>query len=274
VNRAERIATNRCTRAILVFLALFAAALTCWLPRIRAERLDDLTPLGYVNDFANVLTHETRVQLSNLSVELDDRAHAQLVLVTIHSTGGVPIQEFASEMYQRWGIGYKPEDRGVLILLAIDDRHYKVEVGYGLEPILTDGKVGELARQMKPFLERGDYDHAVLYLTGEVARVIGAERHVALAAQPNVQLASQSGHFSGLPVALAVIIVLVLGIGALFLVLTAARRAGLSLGGPGFFAGPGIGSSMGGGFGGFGGGGGFSGFGGGSSGGGGATGSW
>ncbi|HEV2494413.1 MAG TPA: TPM domain-containing protein [Terriglobia bacterium] len=273
MNRAGRLATKRCKLAILVFLALLTT-LTCWLPRARAERLDDLAPLGYVNDFANVLTHETRVQLSNLSVELDDRAHAQLVIVTIHSTGGVPIEQFANEMYERWGIGYKPENRGALILLAVDDRKYRVEVGYGLEPILTDGKVGEFGRQMKPFLAKGDFDHAVLYLTGEVARVIGAERHVALAAQPNVQLDSQSGRFSGLPVALAVLIILILGVGGLFLVAALARRGGLGLGGPGFFAGPWIGGSMGGGFGGFGGGGSFSGFGGGISGGGGATGSW
>lgn len=248
-----------------MFFALFATLFGS-LPRVRAERLDDLAPLGYVNDFANALTHETRVQLSNLSVELDDRAHAQLVVVTIHSAGGASIQEFANAMYDRWAIGYKPEDRGALILLAVDERTYGVAVGQGLKTIVPDGKVVELGRQIKPMLDQGDNDRAVLYLTGEVARVIGAERHVALAAQPNVQLQPQSGSFSGLPFVLTVILLLVLGICGIFFLLAIARRGGFSLAA----AGPrgGMGRS----YGGFGGGGGFGDFGGGTSGGRGATG--
>lgn len=260
MNYVVHIATKRPRFSLLVFFALFAT-LIGGLPRVRAERLDDLAPIGYVNDFANALTHETRVQLSNLSVELDDRAHAQLVVVTIHSAGGASIQEFANAMYDRWAIGYKPEDRGAVILLAVDDRTYGVAVGQGLKTIVPDAKVGEIGRQIKPMLDKGDYDHAVLYLTGEVARVIGAERHVALAAQPNVQLQPPSGSFSGLPLVLTLILLLVLGICGIFFLLAMARRGGVSLSAAG--PGGGVGRS----FGGFGGGGGFSDFGGGTSGG-------
>ncbi|HKS96012.1 MAG TPA: TPM domain-containing protein [Terriglobia bacterium] len=263
MNRGGHIATRRRKRALLVFFACFTT-LICRLPRVHAERLDDLSPLGYINDFARVLTPETRVQLSNLSVELDDRAHAQLVVVTIHSAGGVSIQEFANAMYDRWAIGYKPEDRGALILLAVDDGTYGVAVGQGLGSILTAAKVGELGRRTRPLLDKRDYDHAVLYLTGEVARVIGAERHVALAAQPNVDVEPHSSSLTGLPVAVAALIVLILVIGGFFVVVGAAKRGTLSLRGPGSTTGSATSAT----FGGFGGGGGFSGFGGGASGGG------
>ena len=263
---------------ILACLAVFAT-LPCCPRKARAERLDDLAPWGYVSDFAGALSHDTRVQLTKLCVEVDDRTHAQIAIVTIHSTAGVPIEQFANQMYERWGIGYKPENRGALVLLAVNDRRYWVEVGYGLEPILPDGKVGGFGREMVPLLKQDDYNRATLYLTGEVARVIAADRHVALASQPDVQLESRSGtNFGGSSATTIVILVLILlafgGLAVLFLpALLASQRGRFGRGGWGSSGGPWMGGASWGGFGG-GGGGGFGGFGGGISGGGGAGGSW
>jgi uncharacterized protein len=255
---------RRYQQAIFVFLILLAA-LTCWLHRVRAEQLNDLAPRGYVNDFANVLTHDTRVQLSNLSVELDDRAHAQLVVVTVHSTSGVPIEQFADEMYERWAIGYRPENRGVLVLIETDDGKRRITVGTGLESVLPQRKLDEIGRQIAPLVQKRDYDRAVLYLAGEAARTVGAERHVALAAQPNVEVDSGSGSLRGLSAVglgvVVVLLVLVMGVGGLYIAVSFARHGGL-----GQLGGPRTGGSSGGSFGGFGGGGSFSGFGGGATG--------
>jgi uncharacterized protein len=264
--------------AILACLAVLTALVCCpW--KTRAERLDDLAPWGYVSDFAGALSHDTRVQLTKLCVEVDDRTHAQIAVVTIHSTAGIPIEQFANQMYERWGIGYKPENRGALVLLAVNDRRYWVEVGYGLEPILPDGKVGGFGREMVPMLKQGDYNRATLFLTGEVARVIAADRHVALASQPDVQLESRSGtNFGGSSATTIVVLVLVLlafgGLAVLVLPALLASQVGrFGRGGWGSMGGPWMGGASWGGFGG-GGGGGFGGFGGGISGGGGAGGSW
>jgi uncharacterized protein len=178
--------------------------------------------------------------------------------VTIRSTSGEPIDQFANEIYERWNIGYRPENRGVLVVLETDDGKCKFAVGSGLESVLPQSKLDGFGGQIAPLVRKGDYDSAMLYLAGEAARTVGAERHVALAAQPNIEVNARSGHFAGLPAiglgVLIAVIVLVMGVGGFYFVVSSARRGGL-----GQVGGPRPGGSSGGSFGG---GGGFSGFGG------------
>src|SRR6516165_3399769 len=150
----------------------------------RAEKIEQLKPQGYVNDFAGVLSEGTREQITALCRQADQKAHAQIAVVTVRSLDDVPVEDFANKLYERWGVGYKGENRGVLILLAVDDKKYRVEVGYGLEPILPDGKVGGFGREILPSLRQGDYSAALLHLTASVARVIATDRGVALGDLP------------------------------------------------------------------------------------------
>src|SRR5204863_8977633 len=105
--------------------------------------------------------------------------HAKISIVTVHSLDGVPIETFASGLFKQWGIGGK-DDRGILIVLAVNDRRYRVEVGYGLESILPDGKVGGFGREIVPLLKQNDYNGAVLLLTSRVANVIAQDAGVQL----------------------------------------------------------------------------------------------
>jgi uncharacterized protein len=237
-----------------------------------AQQLSDLRPTGYVNDFAHVLAAKTSAQIENICRQVDEKAHAQIAVVTVSSLQGADIDTYAVDVFKRWGIGNKSTNRGVLILLAIQDRRYRVEVGYGLEPILPDGKVGGFGREAVPYLKTGDYDGALL-LTTRVANVIAEDAHVEIdsAGQDTVPAAPetepQAGPSAG-TIALVVIVILCL------LIFTPLRRllfSWLVFGGGGRWGGRSSGGSWGGG--GFGGGG-FGGFGGGSSGGGGASGSW
>ncbi|HXE40001.1 MAG TPA: TPM domain-containing protein, partial [Azonexus sp.] len=114
-------------------LAVVAVLLATLLPSLRAEKVSDLKPTGYVNDFAHVLTPETSVQISELCQQIDEKAKAQIALVTVNTLDGVDVESFAVDLYKKWGIGYKGTDRGVLILYAIQDHRARVEVGYGLE---------------------------------------------------------------------------------------------------------------------------------------------
>src|SRR4029079_9279503 len=131
-------------------------------PSLRAEKVSDLKPAGYVNDFAHVLTPETSVQISELCQQIDEKAKAQIALVTVNTLDGIDVESFAVDLYKKWGIGYKGTDRGVLILYAIQDHRARVEVGYGLEPILPDGKVGGFQREAVPLMRSGDYNSALL----------------------------------------------------------------------------------------------------------------
>ena len=86
-------------------------------------------PKGYVSDFAGVLSPATRQQLEALCKELDEKAKAQLAIVTVRSLEGRPLEEFTIDLATRWGIGGKGSDRGVMLFLAIQDRRSRIEVG-------------------------------------------------------------------------------------------------------------------------------------------------
>jgi uncharacterized protein len=246
----------------------------------RAQSPEQLKPQGYVNDFAGVLSQSARDQLTALCTELDQKAQAQIAIVTIKSLGGQPIEDYSIDLATRWGIGPKQKDRGVLILFAVDDRQYRTEVGYGLEDILPDGKVGGFGREAVPYLRDNNYDAAVLLMTRRVADVIAADRGVTLAgSSPPSPSDSESGEpTSSLGPNLVVIGTIIFVIFVLRILGGALARNGRR--GGGWWIGPMIGGGMGGGGGfggggfGGGGGGGFGGFGGGGFGGGGASGGW
>jgi uncharacterized protein len=181
----------------------------------------------------------------------------------------VDIESYAVDLFKKWGIGSKTTNRGVLILYAIQDRRARIEVGYGLEPILPDGKVGSFQREAVPLMQSGDYSKAILLVTSRVASVIAQDAGVqitgAQAPEPAEEPAApEHGLSGGAILAIVIVAVLVLAIRPLrqllFWILFSQMLGG--------------GGRSRGGSGGFGGGGGFGGFGGGSSGGGGASSSW
>jgi len=224
-----------------------------------------LSPADYVNDFAHVLDQNTIAQLDNICQQLDQKAHAQIAVVTVKSLDGSDVESYAVALFKKWGIGSKATDHGVLILLATEDRRYRIEVGYGLEPILPDGKTGGFGREAVPLLKQNDYSGAVSLMTLRIADVIAQDAGIQLTGeQPRAPAAGEQPN-TGMSVGGIVVLVII----GLILLSTRFGRLllwGLLLGGRGGGAGGG------GGFGG--GGGGFGGFGGGSSGGGGASGSW
>lgn len=241
-----------------------------------AEPIASLRPTNYVNDFAGVLDAPTQARLNALCQQVDQKAQAQMAVVTVKSVDGQDVVSYAVALYQKWGIGAKGKDRGVLILLATSDRKYWTTVGYGLEGILPDGKVGGFGRDMVPFLRSGDYAGAVTSITSSVASVIAQDAGVTLENQVPVRVPRrQPEPSSGFgPVAFIVIVIILI-------ILSSVRGGGGLLGfllgmllGSGGRYGGGYGGGGFGGFGGGGGGGGFGGFGGGSTGGGGAGGSW
>src|SRR5579872_1580361 len=164
--------------AALVLAILFSA--TYGMALTAAEKVEQLSPQGYINDFAGVMDAESRQRITALCEELDKKADAQLAVVTIHTLEGDSVQDFANRLFAKWGVGPKGKDRGVMVLLAVNDRQYWTEVGYGLEPILPDGKVGGFGRQMLPLLRQNQYSGALLQITSEIAGVIARDRGVTL----------------------------------------------------------------------------------------------
>lgn len=98
----------------------------------------------WVSDRVGVMNAATKQQINSLIDELERKTTAEIAVVTIYRTDGRSPKEFATTLFNRWGIGKKGKDNGVLVLLVMETRRIEVETGYGIEGVLTDGKVGEI----------------------------------------------------------------------------------------------------------------------------------
>jgi uncharacterized protein len=146
----------RILSALVLILVILGLPVTAVFAR------DYPSPQGYVNDFAGVLSSETIANVERLLSALDDVTSAEVVVVTLDNLEGVNIEEYAAGLFQNWGIGKKEKDNGVLFILAPQDKAVRIEVGYGLEPIITDGRAGRiLDNQVMPYLRQDKYDEAV-----------------------------------------------------------------------------------------------------------------
>ena len=265
----------RRSRSIVIWLTLSLAFVFSALPGV-AERVEDLPkPTNWVADFAHVLTPETAQRIDSLCGQLShSKANAQIEVVTIRTLDGDDVEDFTSRLEEKWKIGKKGSDRGVVLLFAIQDHKRRIEVGYGLEGILPDAKVGDIGRSMVPGLRQQDYDGAITSGVLQIANVIAADAKVSLQDEtvaprpPPEQMQRRSGSSAGwiIRIILIVLVLAFLGVRGLF-----GFGLGMLFGGGGRWGG---GGGWGGGGDGGGGGGGFDGSGGGESGGGGASGDW
>ena len=238
-----------------------------------------LKPEGYVSDFAHVVDPQSKAALEQYAGRVEQVTGAQMALVTLRTLEGEPIDDVANTMYRDWGVGQKGKNEGILLLLVVGDRRSRLEVGYGLEPILPDGFDGSVLRDMRPALRQGQYGEAMMAAAETIGSTIAKAKNVSLDAQLPRRMRRSAPDSIPWP---AIIIFLVF----VFWLLRAGR--GGRGGGGGFWTGlllgnlmgRGLGGGFGGGGGGFGGydggggGGGFGGFGGGDSGGGGASSDW
>ncbi len=227
-------------------------------------------PPDYVVDLAAVIDDQTETRIDRFLGELERKTSAQMVVLTVYSLDGESLEGFSLRIAEKWKLGQKGKDNGLLMVIAYKDRRYRFEVGYGLESVLPDSMVGTIGREyLVPYFRKGDYSNGVLNAVLVIARTIAASQGVQLEGLPAPLRGNPpQGHKIGfLPVIIGIVALL------LFIVLFAKHPQllllllmGSSLGRRGG------GWSGGGGFGG--GGGGFGGGGGGGFGGGGASGSW
>ena len=117
---------------------------------------------GYVNDYAHLLTESTRQELEARLKDHEERTTNQVTVLTIESLEGASLEEYSSGVAESLKIGQKEKDNGILLLVARDDRKIRIEVGYGLEPYLTDAYAGRIIREViTPHFRDGDYDAGI-----------------------------------------------------------------------------------------------------------------
>jgi uncharacterized protein len=123
--------------------------------------------------------------MEDLCRELHEKTRAQVFVVTVKTTEGEPVETFANELFAKWKIGEKKTDRGALMLFAIKDRKRWIEIGYGLEGILNDAKVGDIGRSMVPALQAANYDEAAANGLRQITQIIADDSNVTLKALSN-----------------------------------------------------------------------------------------
>ena len=116
------------------FRLLWAVCIFSFAAVLVAERVDDLPkPTDYVSDYAHVLSPEAIARIDHIAGRLDhSQAHSQIAVVTVHTLDGDDAADYASQLEDKWKMGKKGSDRGVLILLAVNDHKRRIDVGYGL----------------------------------------------------------------------------------------------------------------------------------------------
>jgi uncharacterized protein len=136
-------------------------------------RADFPRPSGPINDFANVLDAATEQELVALVKAVEDETTVEIAVATVPSLNGVSVEEYANKLFAEWGVGQKGKDNGVLVLVAPSERKIRIEVGYGLEPILPDGLAGSIIRdQFVPAFRKSDYQTGVLDGVRRVAAIV------------------------------------------------------------------------------------------------------
>lgn len=230
------------------------------------------TRYKYINDYTNTFTEDEKSQIVNIGRELENKTTCEATVVIISTIDGQDIESYANGLFRNWGIGQKDKDNGLLILLAIKDKKWRVEVGRGIEgavpDVLTSRVMDSLA---KPQFIQNNYAKGILDSYSALCNSIAKEYGVTLDNSPEVTIPNKSTDTKNiLPAAITIIILILID-----LIINKGKISKLLLNIIFFSSHHRGGGSSGGGFGGFGGGssGGGS-FGGGSSNGGGSSGSW
>lgn len=242
-------------RSLLILVLFFLPT------SLKAETKDLPKPTSFVSDFAQVMAPEEVRQLSLLLSRLEQASGIEMAVVTIPSLEGEDIEGYAVRLFKSWGIGKKGKDNGVLLLAAIQDHAARIEVGYGLEPVINDAYAGRVLREVLfPNFRNGNYGKGLMEGSRVLIGRLGEQLNFSLEGGTPHALSRVSS--SGWAILIKIIIFVVLLILFIqnpflfFLLLSGGRGGGDDRGSGGF------------------GGGGFGGFGGGGSGGGGASGSW
>lgn len=144
----------------------------------------------YVQDYAQVLSAEDKRRLLSIGQELDNKTTAQLAVVTVKTLDGQPIEDYALSILREWGIGSKEKNNGALIVVAVQDRRSRIEVGYGLEGLLTDGLTGRIQDQaMIPYFRKGNYAAGIVNGYAVTASFIAKDAGVQLTSINSEQIA-------------------------------------------------------------------------------------
>lgn len=152
--------------AAILFLPLFALAYK-----------SPGQPNGFVNDFAKILTANQVLELNkDLAAFSLQGEQNEISVVTVPTLGGDDVESYSANLFKEWGIGKAEKDNGVLLLIAVEDRKMRIEVGYGAEALLTDAQSGAIVRNiLTPAFRSGDFYGGINKAVQEIARALSGD---------------------------------------------------------------------------------------------------
>jgi len=247
-----------------LLITLLSITLCLYAVSIQAEVTVPARPANYVVDLANIINDNVEANLNNYLQELEQKTTAQMVVLTITSLEGGSLEELSiSIAHDKWKLGQKGKDNGALLLVSLQDRKYRFEIGYGLEGILPDSLVGTIGRQyLVPYFRKGDYSNGIFAASLAAISEIATDAGVEITGMPKLR-ARSTGSRGRKPTLLGSIFSILFFIGIIYMfikhprlmmlflvmnMLGGGRRSGWS--GGGGFGGGGFGGGGGGGFGG------------------------
>ena len=181
-------------RLILTLTLLFALAAPGY------GQADLPMPTNHVEDYANVINDSDERSLNEVLRELEQKTGAQYIILTVLSAGGLPIEQFSIELAEKWQLGRKGKDNGMLFVLAKNDRKWKFEVGYGLEGFVTDQYCGRVGRNvLVPYLKKEDYSRGIYEANLQIVQKIATEAGVSLTGMPRITPVPVMDKRRGLP---------------------------------------------------------------------------
>ncbi len=146
-------------------------------------------PTNYVVDLANMVDNSTETRINAYLKELEQKTSSQLVILTITSLEGESIEDLSINVaHNQWKLGQKGKDNGVLFVISLKDRKYRIEVGYGLEGVLPDSLVGSIGRQiLVPYFKKGAYSNGIFATTLAMANEIATDAGVKITGMPTLK---------------------------------------------------------------------------------------
>ena len=148
-------------RKFLTAVILTVVSLSVLTKAVQAK--DYPKPTGFVNDYAKILSASTKDSLEAKLEEFKNSTSNEISIVTLNSLEGDTIENVAVEIFEQWGIGTKKNDNGVLLVIAPNERELRIEVGYGLEPVLTDARAGTIIRTIiTPEFKKDNYEAGIV----------------------------------------------------------------------------------------------------------------
>lgn len=152
-------------------------------------------PFNHVVDLAGIIDDNVEANLNGYLLELEQKTTAQMVVLTIKSLEGESLEDFSLRTaHDKWKLGQKGKDNGVLLLVALQERKYRFEIGYGLEGVLPDSLTGSIGREyLVPYFKKGDYSTGILTASLAAINKIAADAGVEIAGMPSIQIPVANG---------------------------------------------------------------------------------